>query len=1541
MNTRRVPKRAFAGVLLVPVVAALLVAVAFASLRLPAVERFAVARVNALLSDLFEGRIVLEHVREVGLSGARLDGHVLDPSGRRVITLRDARARLDWPGLVWDAVRGADPLVVDIDEVAIHDAVVHYVEGKDGAPTLAAAFTPRPSPEPPSPEPASETKVRLRSARIDHAWVHGAASGVLIDADLKAFTGDVGVDARGWAVHVRGTDVVTRNLLNGVDPRGRFQGSVSGSLASEGPPDATARFDGRVAGTAFDAEAALRGGRLEARAHAPDVAPAVVARWVPGVTPRDASRVSVTARGALPELEVTAEIGSGPATARVDGRYTGRKVTARVVTSDVDVSRLVEGSVKTDLDAVVTADADVEGDGRVKGRYTAKLHGATVDGQRVPDLDVAGTASLDVPTWALRGEADVDEPGAPTHVLYEGSGNGGSSEIVVDVDTDLQKPPRLVALAGVTTSGRLHAMGRLRPERGEFTAKVEAKLGATTASGVSAHELTLDAAATGAPSNPTVDVKATARALNLPGRAFDRATVRANGKLARARVEAELAAKAAEIRLYANVSGTPALVVDDPAITLVDSKGVVRVTTKRIALNGRRIRVDGLTLDGAGHAEASLVYDGGLRRAQLETKDLDLGRLLTLAELPGPVPDARVSVTASYAEGKDGPAAIVRGEVRDIEFERVHGGAASVDLTLSNRVVSGSLGARLGRGASAKLTLEDVTFDGPLERPRLDTARGITTLDVNVDLQSLHPLLTLESIPVEEAKGRLEGKLVVQRDGPSLVPRATLRLATRGLELVGKRPHAGDVNTAREAVDAMPWVLQGLDFDVEAEGGGAQHDLSLHARLRDEKALLATVDGSVELPEGAHTVEQLASRWQAARGKVLARMEPRRFRRLPELVRPRAVSGTVSFTALAEGTPKDPHVNLTAKLDRFGAAGQRLVEEESARVDVSIGADYRRSGSSLKIGVTHGGRAAADLSAAFRGDVARLAEALKSGPSPIEGDVDLRLDRFPVEVIAPAKNRQVGGLLSGSLAVTGLGRDARAQGKLEASPLELGQTKLDGLTLSVDTKGERIEAKALARGDGGSLEARATSKFVWKDALVPAMDPNLEGHLTARRFRLAAISPFLASVVSEVDGRLDAEIDAKLTDGVPSLDGHAELDSGVVSIPQVGQQMSDIRGKVVLSPRQARLTDFHARGETGALSAEATVDFADRFQVAAARAEVNIAEDDKLPITLEGATIGDAWGKVVVALKQDPETRRNRVQISVPDLHVELPETGSADVQPLDADPHVRIGAVRTDGEFVIVPTQPLESKPEPSGGEPTVTTVEIELGKIALRRGAEVRIQLTGKLKAEIAEETTLTGQITAAGGMLDVQGKRFEIERAVVTFTGESPPNPTIVAVARWDAPGYRVYAEYTGTAKKAKLTLRSDPPLPTDQVFSLLLFGTPDGSFGSTKGGNSKTRAADVVGGTAAKGINRALSDLTDLDVQARVDTSTGVARPELVFQLSRRVAARITRAIGDPLAGTIPDRTFLSFEFRIRAHWLLSTLMGDRGATGLDLVWRVRY
>ncbi|HVZ32878.1 MAG TPA: translocation/assembly module TamB domain-containing protein, partial [Polyangiaceae bacterium] len=305
--------------------------------------------------------------------------------------------------------------------------------------------------------------------------------------------------------------------------------------------------------------------------------------------------------------------------------------------------------------------------------------------------------------------------------------------------------------------------------------------------------------------------------------------------------------------------------------------------------------------------------------------------------------------------------------------------------------------------------------------------------------------------------------------------------------------------------------------------------------------------------------------------------------------------------------------------------------------------------------------------------------------------------------------------------------------------------------------------------------------------------------------------------------------------------------------------------------------------------------------------------------------------------QRDPMSTTESVRVDLQKLHVQLPKANPRSLASLEQPSYIRVGYLGQQNRFVAIHLQPVE-KPAAPSAEKILATVN--LNSVTVEKGDQIRLVLGGKLNAELAPKLSVQGTIEAKRGQLFISGKSFQIEHAMLAFSGGKPDNPTISALARYDAPGYTVYAEYVGTVKRGKLTLRADPSLTQDQIVTLLLFGSPDGSIGAGNG-DSLSTAVSVAGGAAAQGLNRAISDITNLDVSARVDTSTGSPRPELVLQVSPSVAVEVTQALGEPAPGESPDRTYVTIDLRVGSTWSVSTTVGDLGSSALDLIWRRRY
>jgi translocation and assembly module TamB len=281
-------------------------------------------------------------------------------------------------------------------------------------------------------------------------------------------------------------------------------------------------------------------------------------------------------------------------------------------------------------------------------------------------------------------------------------------------------------------------------------------------------------------------------------------------------------------------------------------------------------------------------------------------------------------------------------------------------------------------------------------------------------------------------------------------------------------------------------------------------------------------------------------------------------------------------------------------------------------------------------------------------------------------------------------------------------------------------------------------------------------------------------------------------------------------------------------------------------------------------------------------------------------------------------------------------------VQPLDDDPTIRIGTRRPEGQFVVLPLRAPAEEETPSSLR---LRVAANLGKdVLIRRGADLRVAVSGRPVLHIGAKTQVTGPIWLQSGMMDVFGKRFTLEHGSVTFSGE-PSNPEIVATAYWDAPeGTRVFADVTGTAQKLRVKLRSEPARTQNEIIALVLFGTTEGATAAPPPGQSSTttQAAGALGGFVAPGLNRLLSSISPFQVQTRVDTGQAQnPRPEVEVQLSRDVTLDVIYNLGLPPPGQNPDRTQLRLGWRFSTHWSLETILGDQGSSIVDLVWHYRY
>lgn len=150
-----------------------------------------------------------------------------------------------------------------------------------------------------------------------------------------------------------------------------------------------------------------------------------------------------------------------------------------------------------------------------------------------------------------------------------------------------------------------------------------------------------------------------------------------------------------------------------------------------------------------------------------------------------------------------------------------------------------------------------------------------------------------------------------------------------------------------------------------------------------------------------------------------------------------------------------------------------------------------------------------------------------------------------------------------------------------------------------------------------------------------------------------------------------------------------------------------------------------------------------------------------------------------------------------------------------------QLAGVRRRGEPILPPDAQTEDSSVPS------------IWNLDIRARADNRVFVSGMgLESEWSADlrmqgTTATpaivGNVELIRGTLSLAGRRFDLRRGHVTFTGDRPPNPQIELEAVADIEDVEVAINISGSANNPQIAFTSSPSLPQDEVVARILFGS----------------------------------------------------------------------------------------------------------------------
>ncbi len=90
-------------------------------------------------------------------------------------------------------------------------------------------------------------------------------------------------------------------------------------------------------------------------------------------------------------------------------------------------------------------------------------------------------------------------------------------------------------------------------------------------------------------------------------------------------------------------------------------------------------------------------------------------------------------------------------------------------------------------------------------------------------------------------------------------------------------------------------------------------------------------------------------------------------------------------------------------------------------------------------------------------------------------------------------------------------------------------------------------------------------------------------------------------------------------------------------------------------------------------------------------------------------------------------------------------------------------------------------------------------------------------------ADAPRFTGRADLVRGDYDFAGRNFRLDRGIIRFRGESPPDPLLDIRAEANVQGLTRRSSSAAPASSPEISFASVPQLPQDELLSRILFGT----------------------------------------------------------------------------------------------------------------------
>ena len=230
--------------------------------------------------------------------------------------------------------------------------------------------------------------------------------------------------------------------------------------------------------------------------------------------------------------------------------------------------------------------------------------------------------------------------------------------------------------------------------------------------------------------------------------------------------------------------------------------------------------------------------------------------------------------------------------------------------------------------------------------------------------------------------------------------------------------------------------------------------------------------------------------------------------------------------------------------------------------------------------------------------------------------------------------------------------------------------------------------------------------------------------------------------------------------------------------------------------------------------------------------------------------------------------------------------------------------------------------------------TVQTSLAKLS----GDVDLRLRGT-----AANPVLLGRANIAEGDIKLAGTKYHLERGDITFIDPVRIDPVLDVEATTRVRDYDITIGLHGTLERLNTTYRSDPPLSSDDIISLLAFGKTQTENAMGTGAPSPGIGQGASGALLSAALNQTLTNRVSKifgSSSIRINPSVGGVEndPNARLTIEQQVSNKVTLTYITNLARSAQE--VIQFEYNINSEYTLEGMRDENGVVSFDLLIRKR-